>query len=71
LSNASLQIDLDGTFQRNAWRIALATAFLVVVAMQPAVVFALAPQQYDVVVYGGTSAAVTAAVEVARMGSRW
>jgi hypothetical protein len=68
LSNASLQIDLDGTFQRNAWRIALATAFLVVVAMQPAVVFALAPQQYDVVVYGGTSAAVTAAVEVARMG---
>ena len=26
------------------------------------------PQEYDVVVYGGTSAAVTAAIEVARMG---
>lgn len=29
---------------------------------------AQAPQEYDVVVYGGTSAAVTAAIEVARMG---
>ena len=45
----------------------IAVAFLAFVAASPAASTALA-QQHDVVVYGGTSAGVTAAVQAARMG---